>query len=245
MQGDLASPVASPDPPSMVRSMPIGLVLTTVAAFSLLSAACASPAVEEFAGTALRNANEAPAFDFTLSDQFGRPAGLGDHEGDVVVLTFMYTNCQDVCPIVTNQLRDVYAQLSEQTDTDGVAVLVVSVDPDRDTVDEAWTYLDKWGLVDDWKFLVGGRDELEPIWNAYHLRPGHIHDDSTEPQSDAAQGLSVGGGSAIDALRRGPYLVVHSTPVYLIDRQGRQRVVFTTPLDTGDVAHDIRLLLAE
>ena len=222
------------------------LALATIAASLLLVAACSSPTAEEFAGTVLKNAD--PAFDFRLSDQFGRLTSLQDHRGEVVVLTFMYTNCRDVCPIVTNQLRDVYLQIAEQADdsADDVVVLAVSLDPERDTVDEARRFLDKWGLADDWRFLVGSREELAPIWKAYYLNPSHIHEDSTEAHSHDGPDPNVGGGGVLDSLSQGQgYLVIHSTPVYLIDRQSRRRVVFTTPLDTEAVAHDIRLLLAD
>ena len=230
--------------PSASRRRRVALNLAAIASLLLLAAACSSPAAEEFAGTVLKGADA--AFDFRLSDQFGRLTSLQDHRGEVVVLTFMYTNCPDVCPIVTNQLREIYMQLGQQANgVDDVAVLAVSVDPERDTVDEARRYLDKWGLVDDWRFLVGSREELAPIWKAYYLKPGHVHDDSTEPHSHDDSNLNVAGGDALDSSSQPQqYLVIHSTPVYLIDRQSRRRVVFTTPLDTEDVAHDIRLLLA-
>ena len=228
----------------MLKTIPrhIALCVATIAAVLLLAAACSSPTPEAFAGTLLKNADA--AFDFQLSDQLGRSTSLQDHSGKVVVLTFMYTNCPDVCPIVTNQLRDIYMQLQEQTDgTDDIAVLAVSLDPERDNIDEARRYLDKWGLVDEWQFLVGSREELAPIWKAYYLKPGHVHTAPTEPHSHNGPESSGGG---IDSSTPGKeYLVVHSTPVYLIDRQSRRRVVFTTPLDTEAVAHDIRLLLAD
>jgi protein SCO1/2 len=249
--GGAASPVRAErssllhptDPPRSSRRRRVALNLATIATL-LLAAACSSPTAEEFAGTVLKNADA--AFDFRLTDQFGRSASLQDHRGEVVVLTFLYTNCADVCPIVTNQLRDIYMQLAQSADgADDVAVLAVSVDPERDTVDEARTYLDKWGLVDDWRFLVGSREELAPIWKAYYLDPIHVHDDPTEPHSHDSPDRSASGG-ALDSLSQGQrYVVIHSTPVYLIDRQSRRRVVFTTPLDTEDVAHDIRLLLAD
>jgi len=239
-----SSPISSSVGCPTLRRRRIALNLVAIAAMVLLAAACSSPAAQEFAGTVLTNADA--AFEFRLSDQFGQPASLQDHRGQVVVLTFMYTNCLDVCPIVTNQLRDVYMQLSQQADgADDVAVLAVSVDPERDTVEEARRFLDKWGLADDWRFLVGSREELAPIWKAYYLNPGHVHDHSTESHSHDGPDLSGGGGAADSSSEGQEYLVVHSTPVYLIDRQSRRRVVFTTPLDTEAVAHDIRLLLAD
>ena len=93
--------------------------------------------------------------------------------------------------------------------------------------------------------MAASREELALIWKAYYLDPIHVHDDPTEPHSHDSPDRSASGG-ALDSLSQGQrYVVIHSTPVYLIDRQSRRRVVFTTPLDTEDVAHDIRLLLAD
>jgi protein SCO1/2 len=133
-----------------------------------------------------------------------------------------------VCPIVTTQLDSIYDSLGD-TVTE-VEIVAVSVDPERDTVEEARQYLERWDHADDWTFLVGDRELLERIWAAYYLAP-----------------VSEAGGP-LDALRQlstEPYPVGHSTPVYLIDREGRRRVVFTQPLDPEKVGHDINLLLAE
>ncbi len=192
----------------------------------MASVGCSTPSDQTFSGTALND--DAAAYEFRLDDQFGNPVSLRDFRGAIVVLTFMYTNCPDVCPIVTTQLDQIYAALDDEADE--VDVVAVSVDPERDTVDEARQYLERWDHADDWKFLVGDRELLEPIWAAYYLAP-----------------ISEAGGP-LDALRQlstESYLVGHSTPVYLIDRDGRRRVVFTQPLDPERVHHDINLLLAE
>ena len=51
---------------------------------------------------------------------------------------------------------------------------------------------------------------------------------------------ALGGLGAAIAER---YLVIHSAPVFLIDREGQRRVVFTSPLDPAEIAQDIRVLL--
>ena len=64
---------------------------------------------DEFNGTVLKGAEPAPAF--SLTNHLDRPVSLESLRGKVVVLTFLYTYCPDVCPIITTQLRDVRAQL--------------------------------------------------------------------------------------------------------------------------------------
>ncbi len=192
----------------------------------LITVGCSTQPVETFDGTELDD--DGVAYDFQLDDQFGSPVALRDLRGNVVVLTFMYTNCPDVCSIVTTQLDGIYESLGERAAE--VEVVAISVDPERDTIEEAHGFLERWGLTEEWSFLVGDRASLEPIWGAYYLAP-----------------VSQGGGpaGALRQLSTEPYFVRHSTPVYLIDRTGHRRIVFTQPLDPDEVSHDIHLLLSE
>ena len=121
--------------------------------------------------------------------------------------------------------------------------MAVSVDPERDTVEAAYDYLDKWGMADRWYFLVGDRASLTPVWEAYYVSPVIYDAESEGPDGESA--VNDRGGS-IDRLRQeiaSSYRVIHSAPVYLIDREGRMRVVFTLPFDPQDLVHDLRLLL--
>lgn len=211
-------------------------VLLLAALFAVLAAACSTQ--ESFRGTELRSAQ--PAAHVELLDQFGREATLSQHTGSVVVLTFLYTHCPDVCPITTNHLRGAYEALG--ADAGETTFMAVSVDPERDTVEAAYDYLDKWGMADRWYFLVGDRASLTPVWEDYYISPV-IHDmESGGPNNESA----VNGRGSIDRLRQeiaSSYRVIHSAPVYLIDREGRMRVVFTLPFDPQDLVHDLRLLL--
>lgn len=182
----------------------------------------------EFIGTEL---NEAPAADFSLANQFGQPVSLSDQRGKVTVLTFLYTNCPDVCPLTTVRLRSVYEQLG--ADANRVAFLAVSVDPERDTVESARAFSEKLGMLDRWSYLVGNRSELEPVWESYHIgvagsETGDDHDHSKDQSEDR---------------------LVHTAPIYLIDGDGKLRSLHTTGGETDaiidDVLHDIHALLNE
>ena len=200
----------------------------------LSATACSSPA--QFEGTVLTSAD--PATPFELTNQFGRDVALSDYAGRVTVLTFLYTNCPDVCPIVTAQLRDALELLGD--DAGKVAFAAVSVDPQRDTVAEALAFSEKWRMTDRWDFLVGDEETLSSVWKAYHLDPV-AHDGAGDGHGDKqSQGVGV---KALreDIARR--YLVIHSAPVYLIDRQGRLRTLFTLPFEPEALVHDVRLLL--
>ena len=80
---------------------------------------------------------------------------------------------------------------------------------------------------------------LSPIWKAYYIDPGIDHgsgDDEEESGQDH-------GGGALDRLVEDSYLIIHSAPVYLIDKKGIRRVLFTPPLEPEALANDIRRLV--
>jgi protein SCO1/2 len=108
-----------------------------------------------------------PPKDFTLSDEDGKPISLRQYRGQVVVLTFMYSTCQDTCPVTATTIRGALDDLGHDVPT-----LAVSVDPANDTRDSAEAFLVKRGLSGGrMHFLLGTRSQLAPIWHAYGIQP--------------------------------------------------------------------------
>ena len=188
----------------------------------------------EFNGTVLKSVEPSPQF--TLTNQLGQTVTLDSLRDQVVVLTFLYTYCPDVCPIITTQLRDVHEQLA--ADANGVEFVAISVDPERDTVEAAQEYLERWELGEEWQYLVGNRETLTPVWESYFVDPY-----AEDPRGEAPTPEPRGAVGALSAAIAERYLVIHSAPVFLIDRNGRRRVVFTSPLDPAEIIQDIRTLL--
>ena len=179
--------------------------------------------------------------DFALHDQDGRSASLDTYDGDVTVVTFLYTYCPDVCPAVTSHLRDAQRLLGE--DAARVDFVAISVDPERDTAERAREYLDAWSLDQRWAFLVGAEEELSPVWRGYFVDPAQIEWARGEP---AVTPQIAGSERGVAALLRDiavKYEVNHAAPVYLLDDEKRMRALHTPPLNPEDLAYDIRLLL--
>ena len=189
-----------------------------------------------FNGTAL--SDDSPAPDFVLTDQFGDAVSLSQMRGRAVALSFLFTNCPDVCPVVTTQLKRLYDELG--ADADSVEFVSISVDPERDDPQAAMRYLERWGMADEWRYLTGDRASLEAVWDAYYIAP--VIEDADAARTVAASSGALGALRAEIAER---YTVMHSAPVYLIDREGTRRAVFTPPLDVSEMAADIRALLGE
>ena len=92
-------------------------------------------------------------------------------------------------------------------------LLVVSVNPAGDTPQTVRRALRKWHLPSNTIWLMGARSALKPVWDAYQITVDPVSGD-----------------------------IVHSTAVYLIDRNGDERAGFLMPFIPGLVADDVRLL---
>ncbi|GAC1448923.1 MAG: SCO family protein [Ktedonobacterales bacterium] len=169
-------------------------------------------------GTDLREAGGAYplAPDFRLVDQSGTPVSLSQFRGRPVVLTFLYTHCPDECPLTAEKLRVALRQLGASAS--GVAILAVSTDPAGDDQAAAQAFSAQHQMQDRWHFLIGAHDQLAPVWKAY--------------------GIAVAAGA-----RAGE--VTHGLGLYVIDKQGRERVYLGNDFDPAAVAADLRILAGE
>jgi len=154
-------------------------LVAALAAFVLLGGSGGEP-VSAAGPTGLHGGLRPPqarAIDFRLRDQDGRPATMDEYRGRTVVVTFMYSTCQDTCPLTAQQIRGALDDLGHD-----VPVLVVSVDPAGDTPLHVKRFLVKQHLVGRMRYLVGTRAQLAPVWRAYGIQPqgqGYEHTAST------------------------------------------------------------------
>jgi protein SCO1/2 len=196
--------------------------MALMVAATLVLAACAGVLLFARDGTDTSGAGSAfagsvrpaiPPQDFALHDQDGRLVRLSDYRGQVVVLTFLYSTCQDTCPVTASQIRGALDDLGKD-----VPALAISVDPVNDTPLSAKRFLLNRKLSGGrMRFLLGTRAQLQPVWDAYGI----------SPQGDKAD------DGAFE----------HSAYVLLVDARGRQRVSFPfDKLTPEGLAADIRRL---
>lgn len=107
-----------------------------------------------------------PPAAFTLRDQDGRRVSVADYRGRPVVLTFLYSTCQNECPTIAQQVRGALDELGFE-----VPVLAVSVDPAGDTPASARRFLARQKMAGRMRFLLGGQEELQPVWRAFGIAP--------------------------------------------------------------------------
>ncbi len=151
--------------------------------------------------------------DFALRDQDGALVRLSDQKGKVVLLTFLYTNCPDVCPLIAESVGSAVRSLGP--DAEAVRVLAVSVDPEGDTSEFVRAFLNEHRAPPELLYLTGTRAELQPVWQAYNIL----------------------------AEERDFERINHSTYVLLIDATGTPRVFYPPQVTTAVLEHDLRVLL--
>jgi len=89
--------------------------------------------------------------------------------GRPVVVTFLYTTCQDSCPIQAQTVRGALDQLGHD-----VPALAIAVDPPRDTPERAQAFLAKQRATGRIDFVLGSRAELRPLWKGFAIRPQSV-----------------------------------------------------------------------
>ena len=141
---------------------------------------------------------------FTLTDQGGRTVSLTGLRGRVVVLEFMDPHCTDICPIVSQEFIDAYRDLGAKAAQ--VVFVAVNVNRYHLRVADVAAFSSEQRLTQlpSWHFLTGSYPSLAAVWQDYEITV-----DAPGPDAD----------------------VIHSSQMYFIDPQGRERFVADPMVD--------------
>ena len=150
----------------------MALVLVSASAFAAVIVAAATggddaaPSAGErrFEGAMIPRGLEAPRF--ILRDQDGAKVAMEDLRGQPVLVTFLYTHCEDSCPTQAQQVRSALDELGED-----VPALAIAVEPERDTEESARAFLSEQRVLGRMSFVLGSRDELKKVWRAFGVQP--------------------------------------------------------------------------
>ena len=150
-----------------------------------------------------------------LHNSLGEPVNIDSYRGKAVLVTFIYTHCPDVCPLITSNLR-VALNLMGPKLAKGTQVIAVSVDPKGDTRETVTKFLAAHEMTGRMQYLIGSARELAAVWKAW------------------------GVGAERDVGH--PDLVEHTGIVYGITGSGKRMAVYSADFKPADVAHDAPIL---
>jgi protein SCO1 len=151
----------------------IAIALSLVAAFALGAVVLASGSSGRgepagFEGSVMPAGVRAPNFD--LRDQDGKPISMGALRGKPVLVSFLYTTCDDTCPAQAETMRGALDDLGHD-----VPAIAIAVDPARDTPERARAFLLKAQATGRIKFVLGSRAQLRPLWKGFFIRAQSVN----------------------------------------------------------------------
>jgi protein SCO1/2 len=156
-----------------------------------------------------------PAFNFKLSSSTGE-ISLSDYRGKLVVIYFGYTFCPDICPAtlanVAQALRDMGSQ------ADNVQVVMISVDPERDTPEKLAEYMKHFHP--SFIGVTGSQEKLAEVASLY----GIFYE--KQKGSEATK-----------------YLMDHTATLLIVDREGYLKLVLPFGVTADEIADDLTYML--
>lgn len=157
-----------------------------------------------------------PAANFTLTGPSGKEVSLTDFQDKIVLLYFGYTFCPDICPATLQELKTATNELGAKADQ--VQILMITVDPERDTPEVLKTYL-------------------------AHFNPSFIGLSGTAEEVQAATAAMGIFYELHEGTAASGYLVDHTASVQVIDQNGYLKLIYSFDTAGEDMAKDLKRLL--
>ena len=228
---------------------PFSYSITLSVVFLLWTILLTNCTPNEFKGTTITNGQEIPSF--KLTDQYNNSVITDDFDGQIIVLTFLYSECKEECKIIVPIISKLQSEILNQHPdiAKDITFLSISVDPNNDIPENTYKYMrlnnenPYWQSKEvqaNWVFLSGELEKLEDIWSHY----GIATDAAIMDQGNVIEVISQKTMQDLYNKDSFPsYRIDHSLPIYIIDKSGVTRSVYNDlKIDTEDIIHDILLI---
>ena len=163
---------------------------------------------------------------YQLVNQKSEPIVFPDFvKGKIVVMNFIFTNCPDICPLSTNNMRLIQERLNKER-IKNVQFVSMSFDPNNDTPEVLTKFADIRGLdLSNWTFLTGRKSVTDSV----------IHQ---------ANVIAVPNDSTVFKDGRKIYYYIHTDRISLIDAEGRIRKNYIgSKINIDEIVNDIKKLM--
>jgi protein SCO1/2 len=155
-----------------------------------------------------------PVPPLVLEDSNGKKFDISEHKGKVVLLTWLYVKCPDICPLIVSNLKVAQTKLGDKAKD--VVIVAVSTDPERDTPKAVNKFIAGRGMSGRMQYLVGDKNELGRTWENW--------------------------GIVAERAAANPELIEHSSPIYGISASGKITTLYPANFKPDQIVHDVPLL---
>ena len=168
-----------------------------------------------FHGTVIQSPE--PSYNFTLTSSSG-DVSLTDYRGKLVLMYFGYTFCPDICPATLANVGQALRDLGSRADD--IQVIMVSLDPERDTPEKLSDYVDQFhpSMIG----ITGTKEKLDEVASLYGIF------------YQKAEGSDATG-----------YLIDHTATMLVLDREGYLKLVFPFGVTSQEIADDLKYMLRQ
>jgi protein SCO1/2 len=149
-----------------------------------------------------------------LKNSLGEAVDLSEFKGKAVLVTFIYTHCPDICPLIVSHLKTAQAELGDRAKD--LQIVAVSTDPRGDTPKTVAAFLSEHGMTDKMQYLIGNRAELGHVWTDWNI--------------------------VAKPAKSGRDLVEHSALIYGIAADGKVTTLYPANFNPSQIVHDVPLL---
>jgi protein SCO1/2 len=166
----------------------------------------------DYAGAVATPPKAAPALQ--LEDSTGKPFDISEHRGKVVLVTWLYVKCPDICPLIVSNLKVAQTKLGAKAKD--LVIVAVSTDPERDTPKAVNKFLAARGVEGRMQYLVGSESSLHRTWKTW--------------------------GIVAEPAAANPELIEHSSPIYGISASGKITTLYPANFKPEQIVKDVPLL---
>lgn len=195
--------------------MKIKIILSVVAVVAGLAVGFFFFRPYTFHGTVIQSPE--PSFDFTLTGENG-DVSLSDFRGKIVFIYFGYIFCPDICPATLANVGQALRQIGAKAED--VQVLMISLDPERDTPEKLAQYVRQFHP--SFIGLTGSKEQLDEVASLYGIY-------YQKAETDSAAG----------------YLIDHTATLLVLDRDGYLKLVFPFGVTSDEIADDLKYMIRQ
>ena len=154
---------------------------------------------------------------FSFQNQNGIYVSDSDFKSELLLVTFMYSECKTECPSALNDLKNFETIRYDYKDE--LNIIIFSIDPENDTQSQVNRLLKQYELSNSLDYLIGNKDELKVIWEHFYVPVANIESKSLKGN-----------------------LILHSMPAYLISETNEFTLIYTE-FDIDSISVDIKNIL--